>query len=102
VSDPKEKQTTDDSVSQDEWMAAVEASPFARCATCKNAGKIELEQGTLLCGRFNMHINAEADEIPDDCPEYEHDPNKPVPVDVSEQPMEAAPEPETPKQDDEA
>ena len=67
-----------------DWLAAVEASPFARCATCRNASGIDVVQGTLLCNRFNMLINAEADEIPDVCPEYEHDPNKPIPPDVTD------------------
>jgi len=64
---------------------AIQTRPFARCATCRNAGSIDLEAGTLLCNRFNMFVNAEADEIPDDCPEYERDPTKPVPVDLTEE-----------------
>ena len=70
---------TPDGRGDEDWVAAVESSPFARCATCKNAGDINMETGALMCGRYNMFVNAEADEIPDDCPEYDHDPNKPLP-----------------------
>ena len=69
----------------EDWVHIIESSPFARCATCRNAGRIKLERGTLLCTRFDMLVDAEADEIPDDCPEYERDPRKPVPVDGTEQ-----------------
>lgn len=64
----------------------VEESPFARCATCQNAADIELEQGTMLCRRFNMFINADADEIPDDCLEYRRDPAKSLPPDPADAP----------------
>lgn len=64
----------------------VEESPFARCATCKNATDIELDQGTMLCRRFNMFVNADADEIPDDCLEYRRDRAKGLPPDPADTP----------------
>jgi hypothetical protein len=64
-----------------EWLAEIEASPFARCATCRHSSEVNIAQGVLLCGRHNMHVNAEADEIPDDCPDYERDPSRPLPAD---------------------
>ena len=44
---------------------------FSRCAECKNAEEVNSAAGTLVCKKHNMLINAEADEIPDDCVEYE-------------------------------
>ncbi len=93
MADPQDVQDASDEEAPEEgaprqegWEEAVVASSFARCATCRNAAQIDLEAGTLLCCRFNMFVNAEADEIPDDCPEYEHDPSKPVPPDEIEGP----------------
>ena len=58
---------------------AADSSTFARCATCRHAKNVNIEHGTLLCKRFNMLVNAEADEIPDDCPEYERAKSKSSP-----------------------
>jgi len=44
-----------------------ESSTFARCLGCANAEVIDRSAGTLVCGKYSMRINAEADEIPDDC-----------------------------------
>jgi hypothetical protein len=44
---------------------------FSRCAACRNAEEVNSAAGTLVCKKHNMLINAEADEIPDDCPEHE-------------------------------
>ena len=65
----------------------IETSPYARCATCVHAGEIDPDKGALLCARHNMRIDAEADEIPDDCPQYQRDPAKNPPSD----PVEPAP-----------
>ena len=58
---------------------------FTRCATCRNAAKINLERGTLLCERFNMFVDAEADEIPDNCLEYQRDAEKKPPPDPAKE-----------------
>ena len=44
---------------------------FSRCAGCKHATEVNSAAGTLTCMKHNMSINAEADEIPDDCAEHE-------------------------------
>lgn len=44
---------------------------FNRCSTCKHATDLLANKGCLRCLQFNMLIDAEADEIPDDCPHYE-------------------------------
>ena len=51
-----------------------DSATFARCTACHHAEHIDLTAGTLLCSKHDMYINAEADEIPDDCPE--HEPNE--------------------------
>ena len=50
---------------------AVDSATFTRCARCRNAEEINSAAGTLVCKKHNMLINAEADEIPDDCVEHE-------------------------------
>ncbi len=52
---------------------AVDSATFSRCARCKYAEEVNSAAGTLVCKKHNMLINAEADEIPDDC--VEHEPN---------------------------
>ena len=51
-----------------------DSATFTRCAACKNAEAVNSAAGTLVCKKHNMLINAEADEIPDDC--AEHEPNE--------------------------
>ena len=51
--------------------SAADSATFSRCAGCKNAEEINSAAGTLVCKKHNMLINAEADEIPDDCVEHE-------------------------------
>lgn len=51
--------------------AAADSASFCRCASCGHAREVNSAAGTLLCHRHGMHINAEADEIPDDCPEFQ-------------------------------
>ena len=50
---------------------AVDSTTFSRCAACRSATEVNSAAGTLLCKKHNMLINAEADEIPDDCSDYE-------------------------------
>ena len=50
---------------------AADSATFSRCAACTNAEGVNSAAGTLVCKKHNMLINAEADEIPDDCVEYE-------------------------------
>jgi hypothetical protein len=50
---------------------AADSATFSRCAACKNAEGVNSAAGTLVCKKHNMLINAEADEIPDDCVEHE-------------------------------
>ena len=50
---------------------AADSATFSRCAACKNAEEVNSAAGTLVCKKHNMLINAEADEIPDDCVEHE-------------------------------
>jgi len=52
---------------------AVDSATFSRCARCRNAQEVNSAAGTLVCKKHNMLINAEADEIPDDCPAHEPD-----------------------------
>jgi len=49
----------------------VDSATFTRCARCRHAEEVNSAAGTLLCKKHNMLINAEADEIPDDCLEHE-------------------------------
>ena len=51
--------------------SAADSATFSRCAACKNAEEVNSAAGTLACKKHNMLINAEADEIPDDCVEHE-------------------------------
>ena len=44
---------------------------FLRCSDCVHAEAVDASAGTLLCRKHNMHVNAEADEIPDDCTEFQ-------------------------------
>ena len=48
-----------------------ESITFSRCASCRHAEELDRAAGTLLCAKHDMRINAEADEIPDDCPDYD-------------------------------
>lgn len=48
-----------------------DSTTFARCGTCVHADEMDAAAGTLLCKKHDMRINAEADEIPDDCVEFE-------------------------------
>ena len=48
-----------------------DSSTFARCAVCGHAAEVDRAAGTLLCKKHSMRVNAEADEIPDDCPEHQ-------------------------------
>ena len=52
---------------------AVDSATFTRCARCRYAEEVNSAAGTLVCKKHNMLVNAEADEIPDDC--VEHEPN---------------------------
>jgi len=45
-------------------------SNLKRCLACKYATEKNPQKGTLLCTKHDMLINADADEIPDDCPEF--------------------------------
>ena len=49
----------------------MESATFARCLRCRHAAEVDISAGTLLCTKHDMRINAEADEIPDDCREFE-------------------------------
>ena len=55
---------------QEEARNVEDSASFLRCSTCGNANDVDPNAGTLYCKRHDMHVNAEADEIPDDCPEY--------------------------------
>jgi len=48
-----------------------DSAKFARCSSCAYGNNVNGSAGTLLCGKHDMVINAEADEIPDDCADYE-------------------------------
>lgn len=50
--------------------APADSATFSRCAGCANSEEINPSTGTLVCKKHNMRIDAEADEIPDDCVEY--------------------------------
>jgi hypothetical protein len=52
-------------------LQPVDSASFLRCAGCRHAKEVDTAAGTLLCDKHNMHINAEQDEIPDDCVEHE-------------------------------
>jgi len=48
-----------------------DSGSFLRCSDCAHGEGLDDSAGTLFCRKHNMHINAEADEIPDDCIEFE-------------------------------
>ncbi len=48
-----------------------DSATFSRCAECAHSDRVDVSGGTLLCKKHDMYINAEADEIPDDCVEFE-------------------------------
>ncbi len=54
-----------------ESPATVDSITFSRCAGCRFATQVNSAAGTLICNKHNMCVNAEADEIPDDCTEFE-------------------------------
>ena len=84
ASDPEEPSTS-------EADGAPGFGSFARCATCRKSLDVDVEGGTLLCKRFNMLVDADADEIPDDCLEYERDPDREPPPDAADAPPPAEP-----------
>jgi len=45
-----------------------------RCLACKYSKDRDPDKGVLTCTRHNMLINADVDEIPDDCPDFEPEP----------------------------
>ena len=47
------------------------ASNLERCLRCKHSRDRNPENGTLTCQRHSMLIDDKADEIPDDCVEFE-------------------------------
>lgn len=47
-----------------------DSAAFLRCASCLHADHVDSQAGTLICGKHKMTIDAEAGEIPDDCPEH--------------------------------
>ena len=57
-------------VADAEHAGDTDSITFARCAGCRHAAEVDRAAGTLLCKRHQMLVNAEADEIPDDCVEY--------------------------------
>lgn len=61
---------TDESVPETPAPSQQDSLTFSRCAGCANAKEIDRSAGTLVCSQYNMLVNAEADEIPDDCIEY--------------------------------
>ena len=67
--EPEGMQACDDGggPDRDARKAMPESSTFARCSGCASAEGIDLSAGTLVCGKYSMRINAEVDEIPDDC-----------------------------------
>ena len=48
-----------------------ESVTFARCADCVHGEEVDSAAGRLLCKKHDMRVDAEADEIPDDCVAYE-------------------------------
>ncbi len=48
-----------------------DSASFSRCAGCGHAADVNDSAGTLVCKKHNMLVNAEADEIPDDCAAFE-------------------------------
>lgn len=68
---------SDQDLPEDEEQEPAPASDQAaaihleRCLSCRHADQKNAEQGTLLCKKHNMLVNAPNDEIPDDCKEYE-------------------------------
>jgi hypothetical protein len=76
--------------------AQQDSATFARCAGCANAKEIDRSAGTLVCAQYNMLVNAEADEIPDDCVEYKPAAASPA-APPPETPAPEAPAPETPQ-----
>jgi len=64
---PTKKTDLDDSSPDD----ASDSTTFARCAGCVHSDQVDMTAGTLVCKKHNMCINAEVDEIPDDCTSYE-------------------------------
>ena len=50
---------------------ASHAANLARCATCRHATDVVVNEGRLRCLKYDMLIDADADEIPDDCAHFE-------------------------------
>ncbi len=48
-----------------------ELDNLQRCLSCRHARDRNPEKGTLTCEKHAMLIDNEADEIPDDCVEFE-------------------------------
>ena len=73
-SDPAEPRSDPSTSTSDAGAGAVppesDSAAFARCASCAHAGELDRSAGTLLCSKHDMRINAEADEIPDECTEF--------------------------------
>jgi len=54
----------------DNAAADGDSGNFTRCAACAHAKDVDGAAGALFCAKHDMRIDAEADEIPDDCPSY--------------------------------
>ena len=52
-------------------------SNLDRCLACKHSRDRNSEKGTLICRRYSMLIDNQADEIPDDCVEFEPEQKSP-------------------------
>ena len=62
---------SDSETTQPEAQPQPDSANFLRCSDCTHAEGVDASAGALFCRKHNMHINAEADEIPDDCVEFE-------------------------------
>lgn len=63
-----------------------------RCLSCKHSRDRNPENGTLICQHYDMLIDNQADEIPDDCVAFE-----PEHLDSSPSSLPAQPSSETGK-----
>ena len=50
---------------------ATHAANLARCSACRHATDVVVNEGRLRCLEYDMLIDADADEIPDDCARFE-------------------------------
>jgi len=69
MNDPEEER--DEGAAESEESDDGKQINLERCLSCRHSTDMDSDKGTLRCKKHNMLVNANDDEIPDDCKEYD-------------------------------